>query len=148
MNASAVGPADDPLSMELLVHLMRRRQIDLQPLRPGGAVGVEALAPTFRARAMSGGEGDGLVMEVQKGEVMRLPLLMPAAAELERARDPQVAGVKADDLPAGMDDAAVSGPGAAERDGHDVTRRRDSIARGCHAFARLWGHRLGSASWG
>jgi CheY-like chemotaxis protein len=88
VNASAVGPADDPLSMELLVHLMRRRQIDLEPLRPGGAVGVVALAPTFRARAMSGGEGDGFVLEVQKRVVMRLPLLMPAASELECAGDP------------------------------------------------------------
>src|SRR3954447_8833624 len=77
---------------------------------------------------MSGGEGHRLVVEEEPGEVMRLPLLPPPAAELERACDPEVARVEADDLPPGMEDAAVSRPGAAQRDGHDVAHRRDSVA--------------------
>ncbi len=39
---------------------------------------------------MSSGEGDGLVVEVKERVVMRLPLRLPAAPELERAGDPQV----------------------------------------------------------
>ena len=71
---------------------------------------------------MSGGEGDRFVVEVQERVVMRLPLLMPAASELERAGDPEVACVEADDLAAGVEDAAVARPRAPERDRFDVTQ--------------------------
>jgi hypothetical protein len=52
---------------------------------------------------------------------MRLPLLMPAPSELERAGDPQVACVEADDLVAGVKDAPVARPCTPERDRFDVT---------------------------
>ena len=50
----------------------------------------------------------------------RLPLLMPAPPELERARDPEIACVEADDLAAGVKDAPVARPRAPERDRFDV----------------------------
>ena len=129
-DASAMGPAHDPLAVQLPIHQPRRRDTDLEPLGPSEPVRVVAVAATFRARTMSSGKGDGLVMEVEVGVVMRLPLLMPAAAGLERAGDPEVARVKADDLPARMNDAAVPRPGAAERDRLDVAHRRDAVAGG------------------
>jgi hypothetical protein len=49
------------------------------------------------------------------------------AAELQRAGDPQVARVEPDDLVARVDDPAVAGPRAAQRDGHDVTHRCDPV---------------------
>jgi hypothetical protein len=56
VKTSAVGPANDPLAMQLPVHHLRRRHIDPEPLGPGRAIGVVAISPAFRARAMSGGE--------------------------------------------------------------------------------------------
>ena len=82
---------------------------------------------------MPGGEGDGLVVEEEERVVVRLPLLAPAAAELERADDPEVACVEADDLPAAVKDAAVAGPGAAQRDRLDVAQRGYAIATRCHS---------------
>ena len=55
---------------------------------------------------MTGREGDCFVVEVQEREVVRLPLLVPAASELERAGDPEIACVEADDLVARVKDAA------------------------------------------
>jgi len=81
-----------------------------------------------------GGEGDGLVVEEEERVVVGLPLLAPAAAELEGAGDPEVAGVEADDLPAPVEDAAVAGPGAAQRKGLDLSQRRHAIASWCHVF--------------
>jgi hypothetical protein len=43
-----------------------------------------------------GREGDGLVVEVEEGELVRLPLLAPAALEAQGADDPEVAGVEAE----------------------------------------------------
>ena len=85
---------------------------------------------------MSGGEGDGFVVEVQKRVVMGLPLLMPAASELECAGDPEIACVEADDLVAGVKDAAVARPRAPKRDRFDVTRWRYTIAGRRHDVLR------------
>jgi hypothetical protein len=52
---------------------------------------------------------------------MRLPLLMPAPSELERAGDPEVACVEANDLVAAVEDAPVARPRTPERDRFDVT---------------------------
>jgi hypothetical protein len=52
---------------------------------------------------------------------MRLPLLMPAPSKLERAGDPEVACVEADDLVAGVKDAPVARPRTPQRDRFDVT---------------------------
>ncbi len=60
-------------------------------------------------------------MEIQERIVMRLPLLMPAPSELERAGDPEVACVEADDLMAAVKDAPVARPRTPERDRFDVT---------------------------
>src|SRR5207248_1802892 len=114
------------------VHLFRRRHIDSEALGPRVAIVVVARAPALRARAVSGGEGDGFVVEVQERVVMRLPLLVPPAPEIERAGDPEVARVKADDLPAGMKNAAVARPRTPERDRFDLAHRRDTVARRCH----------------
>src|SRR6266568_1605750 len=124
----------DPLSMELLVDRGYRRDPGTQPVRPCRSVGVIAFPAALRARAMPSGEGDSLVVKVQERELMRLPLLMPAAPEFERAGDPQIARVEANYLPAGMQDAAVAGPCAAKRDGHDVPHRRDPVATGRHSW--------------
>ena len=69
---------------------------------------------------MSGSEGDRFVVEIQERVVMRLPLLMPASLELERAGDPEIARVEADDLVAGVKDAPVARPRTPERDRFDV----------------------------
>ena len=60
--------------------------------------------------------------------MVRLPLLMPAVSEFERAGDPQIACVEADDLLAGVKDAAVARPRTPERDRFDVTRWRYAIS--------------------
>ena len=52
---------------------------------------------------------------------MRLPLLMPAPSEIERAGDPEVACVEADDLVTGVKGAPVTRPRTPERDRFDVT---------------------------
>jgi hypothetical protein len=70
---------------------------------------------------MSGSEGDRFVVEIQERVVMRLPLVMPAPLELERAGDPEVACVEADDLVAGVKDAPVARPRTPERDRLDIT---------------------------
>jgi hypothetical protein len=83
--------------------------------------------PAFRAGAMSGSEGDRFVVEIQERVVMRLPLLMPAPSELERAGDPEVACVEADDLTAAVKDAPVARPRTPERNRFDVTRWRYTV---------------------
>jgi hypothetical protein len=70
---------------------------------------------------MSGSEGDRFVVEIQERVVMRLPLLMPAPSELERAGDPEIACVEADDLVAAVKDAPVARPRTPERDRFDLT---------------------------
>jgi len=76
---------------------------------------------------MSGGEGDGFVLEEEECVVVRLPLLMPAASELEDAGDPEITCVEADDLVPGVKDAAVAGPRTPQWDRLDVTRGRYAI---------------------
>ena len=60
--------------------------------------------------------------------MVRLPLLAPAAAELQGAGDPEVARRGSGRSPAGVEDAAVARPGAPQRDRHDVASRRDAVA--------------------
>ena len=76
---------------------------------------------------MSGGEGDGFILEEKECVVVRLPLLMPAASEPEGAGDPEIACVEADDLVSRVKDAAVTGPRTSEWDRFDVTRWRYAI---------------------
>jgi len=64
VKTSAVGPSNDPLAMQLPVHHLRRRHIDPEALGPGRAIGVVTISPTFRARTMSGSEGDRFVVEI------------------------------------------------------------------------------------
>ena len=105
-----MGSADDPLAVQLLVDQLGRRWVDAEALRPSCAIGVVAVAAAFGARAMSGREGNRFVVEIEECVVVRLPLLMPAASELEGAGDPEIACVEADDLVSGVKDAAVAGP--------------------------------------
>jgi hypothetical protein len=130
-----VGSADDPLGMQLLVHQLRRRRIDAEALSPGCAVGVVAVAAAFGAWAMSGGEGDRFIVEIEECVVMWLPLLMPAAAKLERAGDPEIACVEADDLVAAVKDAAVARPRTSKRDRLDLTHWCNAIT-GRHHIVR------------
>jgi hypothetical protein len=137
VDAAPVGAAEEPLGVEPAVDLGRRRNVGIELRRPRGTVGVVALAAAFRAGPMPRGERDRLVVEVQERVVVRLPLLLPAAAELERARDPQIARVETDDRPALVEDSAVSGPPAAERDRLDVTQRRDAVASRSRALGAV-----------
>ena len=130
--------------MQLPVHHLRRRYIHPEALGPGRAIGAVAITPAFRARAMSGSEGDRFVVEIQERVVMWLPLLMPAPSELERAGDPEVACVEADDLMAAVKDAPVARPRAPERDRFDVTSWRYTITGRRHVPVTLI-NRQGSA---
>src|SRR6202035_1904740 len=78
---------------------------------------------------MSCSEGDRFVLEIQPREVMRPPLLVPASPELERAGDPEIACMEAEDLVAGMKNPAITRPGTARRDGLDITHGGDAISR-------------------
>src|SRR6185437_14848609 len=69
----------------------------------------------------------------QPREVVRPPLLVPPVLEPQGARDPEVARVEADDLMAGVEDAAVAGPRSPQRERFDVAERRDAIAGGAHS---------------
>src|ERR1700693_1549599 len=148
MQTPAVRVTDDPLAMQPLVHLLCRWFIDSEACSPGGAIGVVAIAPAFRAGAVPGSEGDCFIVEIQEGVVVRLPLLMPATAKLERAGDPEIARVKADDLVARMENAAVARPGTPEWDGFDVTHWRHTISCWSHVVssARRPAHDLPSSS--
>jgi hypothetical protein len=53
-----------------------------------------------------------------------------APAELERAGDPEVPSVKADDLTPLMEDAPVAGPGPPQRRRDDLAGGSDSVALG------------------
>ena len=71
-------------------------------------------------------------MEVQERVVTRLPLLMPASPKLERASDPKVARVEADDLVTGMEDAAIARPGTAKWDSrNDPSASHDFALDSC-----------------
>jgi hypothetical protein len=122
VKTAAVGPPNDPLAMQSPVHHLRQRHIDPEALGPGRAIRVVTRSPAFGARAMSGSEGDRFVVEIEERVVMWLPLPMPAPLELEHAGDPEIARVEADDLVAGVKDAAVARPRAPKRDRFDVTR--------------------------
>src|SRR5436189_5273562 len=65
VDTPTMGPAHDPLAVQLSVHQPRRRDAHLETFGPRAPISVVALPATLRARTMSGGEGDGLVVEVQ-----------------------------------------------------------------------------------
>jgi hypothetical protein len=77
-------------------------------------------------------ERNRFVMEEEERVVMRPPLLVVAAPELECTRDPKIARVEADDLPAGVENAAVPRPRPSKRNRDDVTRRRHTVLSRCH----------------
>jgi hypothetical protein len=147
VKASAVGPANDPLAMQLPIHHLRRRHIDCEPLGPGLAIAVVTISPAFGARAMSGSERDRFVVEVQERVVMRLPLLIPAPSELKRAGDREVACVEADDLVTGVKDAPVARPrtpsGIASMSPVGVTRLRAGVTVSPSHFSDF---RIGSSN--
>src|SRR5579862_9765649 len=113
MEAPTMGSADDSLGVEPAVDVPCRRELLSDPGDPRGPIGVVRVASAQRAWPVTRRERDRLVVEVEPGEVARPPLLVPPASELERARDPEVARVEADDLAARMQDPAVAGPRAA-----------------------------------
>jgi hypothetical protein len=79
---------------------------------------------------MPGRERNGFIVEEQERVVVWLPLLLPSSSELERASDPQVTAMEADNVGAAMQDPAISGPCASERDGHDLPYGGD-VVLGC-----------------
>jgi hypothetical protein len=81
---------------------------------------------------MPGRKRNGFVVEEQEREMVWLPLLLPPSAELERASDPQVTAMEADNVGAAMQDAPVPGPRTPARDGHDLPSGSDAVAG--------WGH--------
>jgi hypothetical protein len=65
-------------------------------------------------------ERNGFVVEEEPREPAGAKELAVPAAKLERADDPEVGRVEADDLSTAVQTAAVAGPCAAQWDGHDV----------------------------
>lgn len=60
---------------------------------------------------------------------MRLPLLLPAVSKLERADYPEVTGMKTDNMPTAVQDAAIASPRASQRDCNDIPLRGYAVAR-------------------
>ncbi|QUQ65974.1 hypothetical protein JJ691_36990 [Kutzneria sp. CA-103260] len=127
MKPPPVSAAEDAFTVQLAVHLRRRRSVP-DDIRPSVPIGQIAAMAAFAARAVAGGEGDGLVVEVEVGPAVGQPLLPPPTPELQGASDPQVAGVEADDVPAAVDHATVAGPGPAQGKGLDVAGGGDAVA--------------------
>src|SRR6185437_3955123 len=96
-------------------------------LGPGRFVGLVFGVPALAAGTVAGGEGDRLVVEEERGPAVGHPELAVAAAEAERAGDPEVAGMETDDLATLMEHAAIAGPGTAQRGGDDLAGRGDSV---------------------
>jgi hypothetical protein len=140
VETATVGSADDALSVQLLVDHLRGRRIDAEAFSPCCAVGVVTVAAAFGAWAMPGRKRDRLVVEEQECVVVRLPLLMPAAAKLERAGDPEIACVEADDLVAAVEDAAVAGPRTPKRDCLDLAQWCNTVTSSQSRF-RIGGNR-------
>ncbi len=90
---------------------------------------------TLGARPVASGERDGLIVEEEPSESPRKPLLIPPVSEAQRADDPQVAGMKADDPAAVMQPAAIAGERTAERKRLDVSERRYSVLLAHHAVS-------------
>ena len=80
------------------------------PARGAAAAQTQPAATAPRPSA----NADRFVVEVEECVVMRLPLLMPAPAKLERACDPEIACVEANDFAAAMEYAAVARPRTAK----------------------------------
>jgi hypothetical protein len=93
------------------------------------SVPVEVLSPAEGARAVAGGEGNGLVEKEERGPGAGLGERMFPILELEPAGDPGVELMMANDLPFVVDQTAtVSGEGPSGRDGVEIAPRVDSVA--------------------
>jgi hypothetical protein len=95
------------------VHFSGRRRRATLRLGPGLFVGEVFAVPALIAGTVPRGESDRLVVEEERRPAVRDPQLAVAAAELERAGDPEVPAVEADDLASLVEDPTVAGPGAA-----------------------------------
>jgi hypothetical protein len=128
MQAPAVRAADDPLGMELPVHLAGRgRGSAWVRVRPRVSVRRVTGVPALAAWPMTGRQRDCLVMEEQPGESPREPLLVPAILEPQRADDPQVTGMEAHDPPALMQTPAIASERSAQRERRNVPQRGHPI---------------------
>jgi len=132
VQSSAVAAPRYPLPVKLAINLLRGRDAHIEADGPGFAVCVVAPSPALRAGTMSGCEGDCLVVEKQIRVAVRLPLLSPSSSELERTRDPEIAGVKTNDVSAAMEDTPVARPRTSKRDSYDIPPRGNAIARRRH----------------
>ena len=140
----AMGSANDPFAVKLSVHLGGGWDLHAEALSKGGAIRVVTGTPALRARPVPCGERHRLVVEEQIRVAVWLPLRTPTAPKLERAGDPEIACVKADDVVADVKDAAVARPCAPERNRLDVACGRHTIAGRRHGlrFSRRAAGRL------
>src|ERR1700736_2779039 len=98
------------LVVQLVVHGLGVCGCVTMGLAPRPPVGVVVTAPAFGTRPMTGGKGDCFVEKEQLGVVIRRPLGRAATLELQRARDPGLCLMAADDV-AGAPGFVVDGCG-------------------------------------
>jgi hypothetical protein len=86
------------------------------------------LAAAFRARAVAGGEGGGVVEEEELGVAARLQQSASAVLELEAAGDPAAQGVgAADPAVVVVEGAAVAVDESARRVGDELAEGGDAV---------------------
>ena len=108
-----------PLEVQLRVHVLgvsQRAAVRFGPQRSVRDVGAVS---TFRARTVSGGQGDGLVEEEQRRVAVGLPLRHSAAPKRQHTGDPRLVLMTAHDVagaasvPDLVQTTAIAHPGAA-----------------------------------
>ena len=135
MGFLAPGAAVDPCGLQHLIHLRGGWTLSVVGSSPGNAKAIEVCAAALGARAMPGGERDGLVGEEQLRPAMGSHDLAVPALEAQHAGDP---GVVFPPAPAELamlvvQDAAVAHQRPAKRLRHDLTRRQDAVLA-CQSF--------------
>lgn len=128
MQTSPVRAAYDPLGVQLPVHLAsgwwRRTRLRVPPCL---AVSRVAGMTTLAARPMTGRQRHRLIKEEEPCEPSGEPLLVPPAPKAQRADDPQIAGMKADDPLSVVQPPAVARERSAQRKRLDVSQRCHTI---------------------
>jgi len=123
----AVGAPDDPLAVQLAVHLDGQWRRHAQPVGPRLPERVVRLPAAQGAGAVPRGERHRLVVQEQDSEFAGRPLRQLPVLVLQGAGNPQLAAVEPDHLGALMQVAAVACPRAAQFDGGDVSQRGDPV---------------------
>lgn len=121
MEPASVRTRPESFAMQLLIHRAGVRQTNTQAVSPCSLERFVGVTAAFGARSMSGSKRDRFVMEEEVGIATRLPLLAPSSSELQRTGDPEITDVKADDLPAVMQNPAIAGPRASQGNRDDLS---------------------------